>query len=276
MKLKFIAAAAAAVVGMLASASSFAVISTPGTSGGGELFLVVYEQTAANGGLDQSFALDLGVTTSQFYAANSTPAVWATLNASTNSTWANFLATSDLGSLQYAVIGAQQTNSAAVQATSTAVFSTVTVGSEGLVQGATTNSQLTTIISGSISSYSTALNATGTHSSLANGESLNATGTDGYFQTANMAAFNNGLKFTNNNAVGVVSEFTSLYRAGTTGAAKALQQVEPMTVSFAQSGNAYVLNYGAVQAVPEASGSAMALAGMGLMGVFAIRRKKQA
>ena len=163
-----------------------------------------------------------------------------------------------------------------MQATSTAVFSTVKVGDEALVQGSTTNSQLSTNIAGSINAYIAALNNTGTHASLANGESVNAVGSGAYFQDANMAAFNGGLKFNNNNAVGTTAEFSSLYRAGTLGSAKALQQIEPYTVSFAQSGSAYVLSYGAVQAVPEASGYAMALAGMGLIGFVGIRRKRQA
>ena len=278
MKLKLIVAA----LGLIASASSFATIPQVQTVGGGNLFLAVYEQGAANGAPDQSFTLDLGINTSQFMASNNTAQTWATLNASTNSVWANFLATSYLPALQFAVIGAKSTPTSTNAAVASAVFSTVTLGNESSVVGATapaqnSNSQLSSMIAGTINGYTQEVNGTGTHVTQDGGQSMNVIGSDGYFQTKNMAAFNNTLKFTNNNAVGSAPvEFTQLYRS-TVGSGKALEYVQPLMVSFAQVGNQYVLNYGssATAAVPEASGFAMGLAGFGLLGFVAVRRKQK-
>ena len=278
MKLKYIVAA----LGLVASASSFAEIIAPSVAGGGELFLVVYQEGTANGGAEQSYALDLGITTSQFFSSKSSvPQTWATLTSS-DSVWTNFLATSYVPSLQYAVIGAQSTSSSAAQATSTALFSTVKAGDEALVTGVTTNAQLSTFIGGTIGGYIANVNAspTGNHTglgSVANGESVDAKGTAAYFQTQNMATFNGGtVKFANNNAVGTSAEFTSLYRLGAA-TAKAPESIAPGLVSFAKTGNDYVLSYNSanVSPVPEASGFAMALAGFGLMGFVAVRRKQK-
>ena len=278
MKLKYIVAA----LGLVASATSFAGIVLPQTAGGGELFLVVFEQNAPNGGLDQSFTLDLGVTTSQFTAAKDTHQAWATLDVSTNADWALFLATSDIPSLQFAVMGSQSSSSSATQNVASTVFSTVTLGNEGSVVGATapqqnSNSQLSSMIGGTMTAYTNNVSNTGTHLTQDNGWSVNAIGSGAYFQDANMAAFNTTLKFTNSNAVGSAPvEFTSLYRSPV-GSGKALQYVEPLMVSFVQTGSQYVLNYGssAIAAVPEASGFAMALAGFGLLGFASVRRKQK-
>ena len=133
------------------------------------------------------------------------------------------------------------------------------------------------MIGGTMTAYTNNVSNTGTHLTQDNGWSVNAIGSGAYFQDANMAAFNSTLKFSNSNAVGSAPvEFTSLYRSPV-GSGKALQYVEPLMVSFAQSGGQYVLNYGsnAVAAVPEASGFAMALAGFGLLGFVATRRKQK-
>ena len=282
MKLKSIVAA----LGLVASATSFAGIVLPQTAGGGELFLVVFEQNAPNGGLDQSFTLDLGVTTSQFTAAKDTHQVWATLDISTNADWARFLATSDIPSLQFAVMGSQSSSTSATQNVASTVFSTVTLGNEGsvvppavLATSQTSNSQLSSMIGGTMTAYTNNVSNTGTHLTQDNGWSVNAIGSGAYFQDANMAAFNSTLKFSNSNAVGSAPvEFTSLYRSPV-GSGKALQYVEPLMVSFAQSGGQYVLNYGTSAAIPtampEASGFAMGLAGFGLLGFVAVRRKQK-
>ena len=278
MKLKYIVAA----LGLVASATSFAGIVLPQTAGGGELFLVVFEQNAPNGGLDQSFTLDLGVTTSQFTASKDMHQAWATLDISTNADWARFLATSDIPSVQFAVMGSQSSSSSATQNVASTVFSTVTIGNEGGVVGPTapqqnSNSQLSSMIGGTMTAYTNNVSNTGTHLTQDNGWSVNAIGSGAYFQDASMATFNATLKFSNSNAVGSAPvTFTSLYRSPV-GSGKALQYVEPLMVSFAQVGTQYVLNYGsnAIAAVPEASGFAMALAGFGMLGFVAARRKQK-
>ena len=280
MKLKLIVAA----LGLIASASSFADILVPSTVGGGELYFVVYEQGAPNGGLDQSFTLDLGINVNSFMASQNTFQNWATLTAATNSVWANFLATSNIPSLQFAVMGAKSTSTSTSSSVASSVFSTVTLGGEANVVGATaaaqnSNSQLSSMIGGTMTAYSNNVSNTGSHLTQANGESVNAIGSGAYFQDANMAAFNTTLKFTNSDAVGSAPvEFTSLYRSPV-GSGKAAQAVMPGTVLFAQSGNDYVLTYGAnlvptVTPVPEASTYALLLSGLGALG-FVARRRKQ-
>ena len=281
MKLKLIVAA----LGLVASASSFALIPQVSTVGGGNLFLAVYEQGAANGAPDQSFTLDLGINTDTFYANRASFQNWATLTASTDAIWAQFLATSYLPALQFAVIGAKSTPTSTNAAVASAVFSTVTLGNEASVVGATaaaqnSNSQLSSMIAGTINGYTQEVSGTGTHVTQNGGESMNVIGSDGYFQTKNMAAFNSTLKYTNNNAVGSAPvEFTQLYRSPV-GSGKALQAVQAGSVSFVQSGGDYVLTYGAnlaspVTPVPEASTYALLLSGLGALGFVARRRKQK-
>ena len=247
---------------------------------------MVYEQGAPNGGLDQSFTLDLGININSFMASKSTFQNWATLTASTNSVWANFLATSDIPSLQFAVLGAKSTATSTSSAVASSVFSTVTLGNEGSVVPApvsptaqNSNSQLSSMIGGQMTSYQNNVTNTGSHLTEANGQSVNAIGSGAYFQDTNMASFNTLLKFSNNNAVGSAPvEFTQLYRS-TVGSGKALEAVMPGTVSFVHSGGDYVLTYGAnlvptVTPVPEASTYALLLAGLGALG-FVARRRKQ-
>jgi hypothetical protein len=263
MKLKFIAAA----LGLVASASSFAAIDTGNTLvTGGELFLVVYEQGVA-GKPDQSFTFDLGLSAQAFRAASGTSQTWATLT-STDAVWANFLATSDLASLQYSVIGVDGNKP-------TNILSTVTVGQENTIAGNISYSNVTTAI-GVVNNYLLNVNTTGTHFTQANGESVNLVGSGAYFMDTTNALNNfNFVGWGNNNAVGTTSEFTQVTRAATGGLSlKAIETVQQGTVSFANTANGYVLSYN-VAAVPEPEGLTLALAGFGIMGFLGARRRKQ-
>ncbi len=282
MKLKLIVAA----LGLIASASSFAGITQVQTAGGGNLFLAVYEKGASNGAPDQSFTLDLGINTDTFYASRGSFQNWATLTASTDAIWAQFLATSYIPELQFAVIGAKSTGTSTSAAVASSVFSTVTLGNEGSVVGASaaaqnSNGQLSVMIAGTINSYTQNVSGTGTHLTQNGGESLNTIGSGAYFQDSNMSAFNGQLKFTNNNAVGSAPvEFTQLYRVPGGSSVKAAQAVQTGSVSFVQSGGDYVLTYGAnlaspVTPVPEASTYALLLSGLGALGFVARRRKQK-
>lgn len=259
LKLKHIAAATA----LLASAAAQATILNTVTLGGSEFFLSVWQQGTA-GFADQSFAFDLGFQTSQFLPNNNTSQVWATLGAS-DAVWSGFLASANAATLKYSVIG----GSAFVPAT---VFSTVTVGEEANIAGHYSNGRVTTITTGTINGYVGNVNQTGNHFTVANGESVNQKGSGAYYQDADMNSFNqNG--WLNGNDLGVTSEFTSYRRAPGGTSIVGVEQVMPGTISFAKVGNDYVLSYN-VAAVPEASGSAMALAGFGIMSFVAIRRRK--
>lgn len=260
LKLKHMAAATALLASAYANATILPTV-TPVT--GGELFLSVWQEGTV-GFADQSFAFDLGITTQQFLAGNNSSAIWATLGAS-DAIWSGFLASANVATLKYSVIGGQ----AFVPAT---VFSTVTVGEEANIAGTYSNGKVTTITTGVINGYLGNLNVTGTHLTQANGESVNQKGSGAYYQDADTNSFN-GVGWNNGNLVGVTSEFTSYRRAPGGTSVVGIEQVMPGSVSFAKVGNDYVLSY-TVAAVPEASGSAMALAGFGIMGFVAVRRRK--
>ena len=260
LKLKHIAAATALLASAYANATILTTV-TPGT--GGEMMLSVWQE-GTPGFTDQSFAFDTGITTQQFLASKSTSQIWATLGAS-DAVWSGFLASTNLATLKYSVIG----GSAFVPAT---VFSTVTVGEEANIAGHYSNGRVTTITTGTINGYVGNVNQTGNHFTVANGESVNQKGSGAYYQDADMNSFNqNG--WLNGNDLGVTSEFTSYRRAPGGTSIVGVEQVMPGTISFAKVGNDYVLSYN-VAAVPEASGSAMALAGFGIMSFVAIRRRK--
>ena len=59
---------------------------------------------ASAGHPDQSFTFDTGVTYASFIAGVNTSQIWADITAA-NTQFASFLASSDLASLQYAVLG---------------------------------------------------------------------------------------------------------------------------------------------------------------------------
>lgn len=262
MKLKHIAAA----IAVAASAPAFASIAPPATTGS-ELFLVVWEQNANGGKPDTSFTFDTGITYASFMASASTSSIWATFTSS-NTDFFNFLAGADLGSLQYAVIGGKSPSPGTL-------LSTVHVGDESLVsQG--TNSQISTALA-QITTYLSDVNVTGNHASVANGQSVNASGDPAYFQDANRPMYNfNGTFVTapwsNSNALGTAAEFTSLARVTGSPGLAGRETILPGVVNFAQVGGNYVLSY-TVAAVPEASSLGMALAGLGVLGFMGVRRR---
>lgn len=260
LKLKHIAAATVLLASAYANATILTTV-TPGT--GGEMMLSVWQE-GTPGFTDQSFAFDTGITTQQFLASKSTSQIWATLGAS-DAVWSGFLASTNLATLKYSVMGGQ----AFVPAT---VFATVTAGEEANIAGIYSNGRVTTMTTGPMNGYMGNVNVTGTHLTQANGESVNQKGSGAYYQDSNMISFN-GTGWNNGNDIGVTSEFTSYRRAPGGTSVTGIEQVMPGSISFAKVGNDYVLSY-TVAAVPEASGSALALAGFGIMGFVAVRRRK--
>lgn len=263
LKLKYLVAA----LGLVASVPSFAAIADPTTpAGGGELFLVVWEQGVA-GKTDQSFTFDTGLTFASFLANANTSQTMADI-LSTDTTFQSFLASSSLTDLQYALIG----GSTAAPAT---LLTTVHVGDESQV-ALGTNSQITGALA-QLPTFIGAVNLTGTHASLANGESSNPTGSSAYFMDVNnpLNYFNNafGGTFSNSNLIGVASEFTSLAKVTGASTKPGHEVVLPGVINFGLVGNDYVLSY-TVAAVPEPTGLGMALAGMGVLGFIGLRRKQ--
>jgi len=261
MKLKLIAA----VVGLTLSAASQATIVPTTTVGGSDLLLDVWEQGAAGGQPDQSFTLDLGVTFSQFVAASGSSANLATL-LSTDSTWSNFLATSDTadaGTLQWSVIASGNKVN-----TRPAIFGTVSVGTDPATAGTSgfpTNQDLNqsnTQVNGFITNLNTIPNPN---------EQVALKGSGEYYQDLALANYN-GVSFSNNNNIGATANVATVTNVsgGTTAPAVVAELAGTMT--FAQVGGNYVLSYN-VAAVPEAPGFGMALAGLAALGFLAIRRR---
>ncbi len=264
MKLKLIAA----LIGLTLSAASQATIVPTTTTGGSDLLLDVWEQGAAGGQPDQSFTLDLGMTLSQFVAASgNSNANLATL-LSTDSTWANFLATSDTadaGALQWSVIasGNHVTNNR------TTIFGTATVGTDPTTAGAggqlfnsdlnAANSQVNT----TIQNLNTAPNAN---------EQVAQKGSGSYYQDLQLANFN-GAGFSNNNNIGATAAVWTAANLSGGNTTPAVMTQLAGTMSFAQVGSNYVLSYN-VAAVPEAPGSGMVLCGVAALGFIALRRRK--
>ena len=254
MKLKMIVAA----VGLILSAASQAAIVPVSTTGGSSLLLNVWEQGAAGGQPDQSFTLNLNMTFTQFVNASNSSATLATL-LSTDTTWTNFLAssdTTDIGALQWSVIAA----GAKVPTSRPAIFATATVGTDPTALGMTNAD-----IGGSTVQLSSTIG------NLKGDETVNLPGTNSYYQDFGLSTFN-GLAWSNGNNIGdsaAVWTASSISGGGTVAAG--LTQLSG-SMSLAQVGGNYVLSYN-VAAVPEAPGIGMAAAGLAALGFLALRRR---
>lgn len=267
MKLKMIVLA----LGLVASAASQAVLTAPDNLGNSDMMLVVFDA-------NQSYEKDLGITYSQFLASSGTgsntlSADWATLTSSTSANWTNFLANVvDSTAVQYAVINGKTPNAAP----NDAVLSTINAGSYGGVIGNFVSDDVT-YARAQVSTYYSNLAFSGTMNTLAHGDSRNLAGSAGYYLTSHMDTFN-GTLYTNASSVGTNMAFERVQRNnnGLSDPTETLYGNAANAVSFGQVGSNYVLHYQAVQAVPEASGYAMALAGFGLIGFFGLRRRNQA
>ena len=261
MKLKMIVLA----LGLVASAASQAALVAPDNLGNGEMMLVVFDA-------NQSYEKDLGITYSQFLASAGTSANWATLTSSTSANWTNFLAAVvDPTAVQYAVINGKTPNGGP----NDAVLSTINADSVGNVIGTFTSDDVTGARA-QVSTYYGNLAFSGTMNTSVNGDSRNLAGSAGYYLTTAMDTFNGSL-YGNSSSVGTSMVFERLQRnqSGLSDPTETLYGDAANAVSFNQVGGNYVLQY-SVQAVPEASGYAMALAGFGLIGFFGIRRRNQA
>ena len=262
MKLKYLVMA----IGLAVAAGSQAQVIPPQTAGGGELLLTVWEQGAPNGP-DESFTIGLSPTFNSFVLSGSASSIspLAVLSGA-DPIWASFLATADTvdaGALQWSVISA----TGKYTATGTyGILSTVTNGQEATAaaQGGSNMASFET----QVNTFATALPGPGL-------ESVNTPATAAYYQYLGLNSFN-GLttgNWTNSNAIGATATVDATIRniAPNT-------KVLPGTMTFAEIGTGanaqYVLSYD-VAAVPEASGSTMALAGLAVMGFLGLRRRKQ-
>ena len=264
MKLKLIAAA----IGLVVSTASHADIVPTTTTGGSDLLLDVWEQGAPGGQPDQSFTLNLNETFTQFVNNANSSATLATL-LSTDSTWTNFLAssdTTDAGALQWSVIA----SGSRVPTTRPAILGTATVGTDPTTQGAAgflTNNDILAANS-QVSPTIAALNQSSTPN-----EQVALNGSGAYYQNFTLSNFNQH-GFSNGNNLGTTA---AVWTASNTGAGTAAATMAQLagTMTFSQVGQNYVLSYN-VAAVPEAPGLEMTLAGAALLGFVALRRRRNA
>jgi hypothetical protein len=263
MKLKMIVVA----LGLVASAASQAALTPPDNLGNGEMILTVWDT-------NQSYTKDLGITYTQFLASSNSSATWASLTSSTSTNWTNFLANVvDLGAVQYAVLDAK-TNNGGNNAT---ILSTINADSVAYgIQGNFNNSDTQAAVNQVGAYYNDELYL-GTMNSLPHGDSRSTSGAKGYFgpvsPSPGMDTFN-GSFFGNSSSIGTNMAFDLVQRTQTT-LGDPIETIQAGVVSFNNVGGNYVLQY-SVQAVPEASGYAMTLAGLGLIGFFGLRRRNQA
>lgn len=280
MKLKMIAAAALAAV----SVSSFAAIA-PASSGNGELFVVIQDSTA-----QISYTLDLGVTMTQFAASNQLVGGYSQDWLLSDPQFASFLSQTTAANYQWAVMAADSLG--AVSGNAQRLYATAQVGTTAATIQSTQNSPLRGAIgSAALGNFYNAVNTSGTHGAsgspldfAVNGSSVNNI-TDagaGYFGEAGGTGPRlqaNVLPFSMTNAIGASSSFYSLgssASAGTVGTAGYSQFANAagagsFTLAAGQGGG-YALNY-TIAAVPEPTGLALALAGLGAVGFVGRRRQ---
>lgn len=250
MKLKFIAAA----VALVASGSSFADIHGP-ADGGAELFLSVWQQAGTGtGSVNRSFTFDLGVSLVAMQA-NQGANLYINQIVSGSSEWTAFLA-AGTGALQFSVAAGDITDAPIILQT----FA-------GSTAATATHQHLFDALD-SMSGYTGANNATGTHTSQANGASFNIAGDAYYMGAAQGNATWNASTAYNSVAVGTSAIFAQMED----GSVNTVNTVYAGKMFFGQQGSNYVLQY-QVQAVPEPTGIALALAGFGAVGFVARRRK---
>ncbi len=264
MKLKYLATAAAA---MIAASPAFAVLNGP-DAGGAELFLTVWSANAASGGTGSntnvSYTLDLGVSLLDMIA-NKSVNDYVNQVVSTDSTFTAFLGAlnaSSLAGLQFNVAAATR---GGLDTPTDVMLSTVagaTMGSLNSLQLSNSLDQVLVYVGG--------VNSDGNHSNVANGSSTSTSG-DSYFMTALSNTWG-GAAPLNSKAVGTSATFGSYTQNGY-GLTPTNTSVFAGTFFFGQSApNVYSLQY-QVAAVPEPTGYALALAGLGLIGFVGLRRK---
>ena len=260
MKLKYLATAAAA---MIAASPAFAIIGDP-LLPNSEMFLTVWSQTGTAGGTaNASYTFDTGVRVLDMLA-NTNTNLFINKVVSGNADWASFLTFTGGNGLNFNVTGG--TAGGAGDTTGNVAIQTVS----GASMGTTTNLTLDNS-EAEISVFLGAVNSTGNHSTVANGWSF-ATAGDPYFMNVPRNTWNGNLP-QNSKAVGTTAVVGSYTQNGFGVSFATSKQFEGNFFFGQTTPSVYALQY-QVAAVPEPTGYAMALAGLGLIGFVGSRRRK--
>ncbi len=253
-KLKHLAAAAA----LVAASPAFAFLSGP-DDGGGELILTVWQAAGTGTGTaSASYSLDTGVTYAQLLA-NQNVDLYINMVIS-DAYFSQLLAATNNALLQFSVLTGDRVDGGYQ------LLSTFT--------NATTLPQNNAVLNNSldqIANYVGALQASGDHFFSTNGSSYNVAG-DAYYQANDLNTLT-GQSSPNSGLVGTSLKVVDFLQNGGLPLTVPIKTTLPGVFTFFQQpGGSYSLQY-QVAAVPEPSGIALALAGFGVMGFIARRRK---
>ncbi len=273
MKLKSLVAAMAIVIG----APAFAAIA-PGSTGNGELFLVVQDATNK-----VSFSYDLGVTMNDFQAVGDTLGYKKSWNVASDANWTNFASVaSSLSTATWAVLAFDSTGSNT--AGNQRVLTTIRAGQEAVAGNWVNNNFSLGIGLAQAGEFFDSVNSTGTHKPNAdtsvNGSSVNFESEgngQAYFGKVGSLTptFNGTATFSSTNLIGASSSFAYITRSGTSGIGKVLVNAFDNAYGVATmtfDGNALQFQAQAMP-VPEASTYALMLAGLAAVGAMVRRRR---
>lgn len=272
MKLKTLVASLALAL----AAPAFAAIA-PGTSGNGELFLVV--QDAVN---KVSFSYDLGVTMNDFQAVGDTAGYQASWNLAADANWTTFMGVaSSMSTATWAVLAFDSTGSNVTG--NQRLLTTIRAGQEAVAGNGVNGNFSLGIGAAQAGDFFNSVNSTGTHKpnsdTSVNGSSVNFESEgngEAYFGHAGSLTptFNGSATFSSTNLIGTDASFAYITRSSTSTTGKVLVNIFDNTYGAATmtfDGNSLV--YQAAMPVPEASTYALMLAGLAAVGAMVRRRR---
>ncbi|MHB1215791.1 MAG: PEP-CTERM sorting domain-containing protein [Thiobacillus sp.] len=249
MNFKLNALVAAAL--LVAAGSANAAID-PGLNGNGEIFFAVYDSVA-----QKSFTFDSGVYMADFVGTG----VNYNFDFSGDANWSTFTAGTDAANWLWMVGASGATGTIGAKVFTTDNAASVSIPKAGPTNMAANGKNFT---NAQIASLDYAADIS----------SVKYVGDAGYFGDSTMTG-NWGTKFTPDASatVGTALNFFSITGAGGLGNVSGVKFGTAATDVWTLNATAGVLNYGVAAAVPEADTYAMMLAGLGLVGFMARRRK---